>query len=138
MLKGRQVMNRILIAATMMAGVGIVGACAAENEQTPRKVAPPVEIAGDPVNCVQTRNIRSSKVQDDSTIDFEMVGGTVLRNALPNSCPGLSFEGRFAHSSTTGQLCNVDTVTLLYSDGRRGVSCGLGQFVPVRYKDAAS
>lgn len=131
-------MTRMLIALTLLSGVAVVGACAADGERTPRKVAPAAEIAGDPVNCVQTRNIRSSKVQDDSTIDFEMVGGTTLRNALPNTCPGLAFEGRFAHSSTTGQLCNVDTVTLLYSDGRRGVSCGLGQFVPIRYKDAAN
>ncbi len=100
--------------------------------------APAAEVVGEPINCIQTRQIRSSSVHDDFTIDFDMLGGQVLRNTLPNSCPGLGFERRFAHSSTTGTLCNVDTVTVLDSNGRRLATCGLGQFVPIRYTPAGS
>src|SRR5690606_23732418 len=100
--------------------------------------APAAQVAGEPVNCLLTRTIRNTRVHDDYTIDFELAAGKVYRNTLPNRCPGLGFEERFSHSSTTGNLCSVDTITLLHSDGRRGVSCGLGQFVPISYTDSES
>jgi hypothetical protein len=123
-----------ILAASLAAAV-VLGGCTAEASREPQVQAPAATIAGEPVNCVQTRGIRSSKVHDDYTIDFEMAGGTTYRNTLPGRCAGLGFEERFAHSSTTGSLCNVDTITVLYSDGRRGTTCGLGQFVPIRYAD---
>jgi hypothetical protein len=110
-----------------------LAACSAEADREPAVRAPAVQVAGQPENCIQTNRIRNTIVHDDYTIDFEMSGDTVYRNTLPNRCSSLGFEERFAHSSTTGQLCSVDTITVLYSDGRRGVTCGLGPFVPVRY-----
>ena len=110
--------------------------CAAEADRTPRIDAPAAEIVGEPVSCIQTGRIDNTRVHDDYTIDFEMLGDTVYRNTLPGRCPQLGFEERFAHASTNGQLCNVDTITVLVSGGTRGASCGLGQFVPVRYVGA--
>ena len=111
-------------------------ACTAQADREAQVRAPAVEVAGEPVNCIQTNRIRNTRVRDDYTIDFEMLGDVVYRNTLPNRCSGLGFEESFAHSSTTAQLCGVDTITVLYSDGRRGATCGLGQFVPVRYVSA--
>ena len=119
----------ILIAALPLA------ACTTEADSEGDVRAPAVEVVGEPENCIQTSRIRSSRVHDDYTIDFEMTGGQVYRNTLPLRCPGLGFEERFSHSSSTGSLCGVDTITVLYTDRGRGASCGLGRFVPVRYVD---
>ena len=68
--------------------------------------------AGDPVNCIQLSQIRSSQVRDNQTIDFEMSGGKIYRNTLPNSCPGLGFEERFAFKTSQSQLCSVDIIKI--------------------------
>ncbi|RHW19107.1 hypothetical protein D1610_03040 [Sphingomonas gilva] len=86
--------------------------------------------AGEPVDCLQTNRIRNSNVHNDSVIDFETTDGHIYRNTLPQSCPGLGFERRFAYKTTIGQLCSVDTITVLQS-GVRGPTCGLGTFQPV-------
>lgn len=111
-------------------------ACASSPEQVAARDAsqaamvPAATPTGPVENCVITRNIRSTKVRNDSVIDFEMTGGKVYRNALPQSCPGLGFEERFAYKTSIGQLCSVDTITVLRS-GIAGPTCGLGSFQPV-------
>jgi hypothetical protein len=86
---------------------------------------------GDAVNCVQVNQIRATHVRSDQVIDFEMAGRKVYRNTLPSACPSLGFEERFAYSVPTGELCAVDTITVLQSTGMRGATCGLGKFQPV-------
>jgi Family of unknown function (DUF6491) len=111
-------------------------ACATSPEQTAARDAsqaamvPAATPSGKPESCVITRNIRSTKVRNDSVIDFEMNGGKIYRNTLPQSCPGLGFEERFAYKTSTGQLCSVDTITVLRSS-IPGPTCGLGEFQPV-------
>ncbi|MGL6044705.1 MAG: hypothetical protein ACRC1J_12350 [Sandaracinobacteroides sp.] len=86
---------------------------------------------------MQTSQIRSTSVIDDQTIDFQMRGGQVLRNTLPNRCPGLGFARAFSYATSINQLCNVDIITVVQQGGgpTRGASCGLGQFVPVKPAD---
>ena len=94
-------------------------------------------VAGAPVDCVLVDRIRNTVVHDDYTIDFVLTGGDVYRNTLPNRCPGLGFEERFAYEASTGRLCQVDTITVLQPGAAgRGPRCGLGAFVPVRYAEA--
>lgn len=124
----------ILLAA---AAAWPLAACTEPPEREREIRAPAIEVAGEPVNCIQTSRIQNTVVHDDYTIDFEMAGDTVYRNTLPNRCFSLGFEERFAHQSTTGQLCSVDIITVLHSDGVRGASCGLGPFLPVRYTETA-
>ena len=81
------------------------------------------------VLCVNLARIRSTRVLDDRTILFEMSGGETLVNRLPNRCPGLGFEKRFAYKTSLSQLCNTDIITVITSMGR-GASCGLGTFSP--------
>ncbi len=86
---------------------------------------------GEPTNCIMPVNVRSTRVRDDQTIDFVMNNGTIYRNKLPHSCPGLGFEERFSYKLSTSQLCSVDIITVLQSFGgglSQGASCGLGQF----------
>lgn len=90
--------------------------------------------AGEPVTCVQINRIRETRVLDDSTILFVMTDGSTFRNELPNRCPGLGFERAFSYSTSISQLCNVDIITVVNQGGgpRRGASCGLGPFTPVK------
>ena len=122
----------------ILLGCSLLIAACADQDREARIRAPAVEVVGEPMNCIQTNRIQSSRVHDDYTIDFEMTGNEVLRNTLPHRCAGLGFEERFAHSSSTGQLCSVDTIRVLHTDGVPGSVCGLGRFVPVRYVEATA
>lgn len=115
----------LFLAAASLAG------CAAEPESAPPTRAPAAVAIGDPVDCVSTSLIQNTRVHDDRTIDFVMRNGTIYRNTLPTSCPGLGFEERFGYRTTLGRLCSSDTITVLQSGGR-GPICGLGEFVPIR------
>lgn len=130
--------KRILAASGL-----ILGGCAlfamqplaTAKEKAPRESkAPAATAVGEPVNCIWLNNIRSTKVHDDHTIDFEMNGRKIYRNTLPHSCPGLGFEEAFSYKTSISQLCNVDIITVLRPTGGQldsGASCGLGKFQPI-------
>src|SRR6478609_5285079 len=116
-------------------------ACTDESPETaaPQSRAPAVEVLGEPVNCILISRIRNTRVHDDFTIDFLMIGGEVFRNTLPDRCPQLGFEQRIAYEANTGNLCSIDMISVLPAGAAgRGPRCRLGQFVPVRYKDASA
>jgi hypothetical protein len=119
----------LLIVSTLAAlTLGATAGISAKKEPSP------VRAVGKPLNCVSLTNIRSTKVIDNSTIDFKMAGGKTYRNSLPYSCPGLKFEDRFSYRTSTNQLCNVDIVRVLHDYGgslTEGAGCGLGKFQPV-------
>lgn len=110
-------------------------ACAPTDTDQPRDIrAPAATVVGEPISCLSTSTIRSTKVWDDSTIDFETVNGRTYRNTLDVPCPQLGFEERFAYQTSIGRLCSADIITVLNGGGGsvgRGASCGLSQFVPV-------
>ena len=99
--------------------------------RVPANTAPEATAVGQAISCLTTSEIRDTRVWNDRTIDFHTTGGRTYRNTLPDSCPELGFEERFAYTLSVPRLCSVDIVTVLHSDGTRGASCGLGQFVPV-------
>ena len=80
--------------------------------------------------CLPMSQIRSSDVVDGQTIDFRLRDGSVWRNRLPRSCPGLGFDRAFSYTTSIPQLCNVDIirVIVLGNPGLTGSTCGLGQF----------
>ena len=89
---------------------------------------------GEPVDCISLSQIRSSRVRDDQTIDFEVSGRKIYRNTLPYRCSGLGFEEKFAFKTSQSQLCSVDLITVLNNFGgglSQGPSCGLGKFQPM-------
>jgi hypothetical protein len=83
--------------------------------------------------CVFIANIQQTRVVDDRTIDFVMNDGRMLRNNLPNACPGLKINRSFAYRTSQSQLCNVDIITVVVQGAGpvRGASCGLGSFTPI-------
>ena len=134
--------KKLLAAIPLAIGAGVLSFAArsAESDERPPSKAPPVEAVGEPVNCINISRIRSTQVHDDYTIDFELPGNDIYRNTLPNRCPQLGFEERFAYEASVGQLCAVDSITVLQSGSvGRGPRCMLGKFTPVRYvEDTAS
>ena len=121
-------MRKLMIIASLAL---LAGATATARPLKPEQEAK-IKPAGKPESCVQLRSIRETRVRDDSTIDFYMLGGKVYRNRLPNSCPQLGFEEKFLYKTSLSELCNVDIITVLTGPGiSRGASCGLGQFQPI-------
>lgn len=119
----------LLLAPGLVATALLLAAPVAAGKQKPIPAATP---SGNPVNCVPLRQIRETRVRSDQVIDFYMNGRKVYRNELPIACPQLGFEQRFAYRTSIGQLCSVDTITVLVGTGiQRGVTCGLGNFQPV-------
>ena len=117
-------------------------ACAPVNEgersEDPTAYDPPVRITGEAQNCIPLARIRQTPVRSDDVIDFEMRGGKVYRNVLPNSCPQLGLWDSFAYDTEISQLCSAEIIYVLQQTGggvQRGAGCGLGQFVPVEYVD---
>jgi hypothetical protein len=119
---------RIALVAAALAMTLLTGAADQRRERVP--AATPV---GAPVDCVRLRDIRETRVRDDRTIDFYLRSGRILRNDLDGlRCPRLGTERRFSYKTSIGQLCSVDSITVIDQPGlTRGVSCGLGKFQPV-------
>jgi hypothetical protein len=130
-------MRKSLLLVSTLAAL-TVGATAGMSA---KKEPAPVRAVGEPVRCVSLSQIRSTKVVDNSTIDFKMAGGKTYRNSLPYSCPGLKYEDRFSYRTSQSQLCNVDIVRVLHDYGGRlteGAGCGLGKFQRVERVSATN
>ena len=100
------------------------------------RAVPPATPTGPAVDCISTLGVRSH-VRSDRVIDFA-AGRRVYRNTLPQGCPSLGFEERFAYRTHTARLCSTDIITVLQGPGiDRGASCGLGRFQPVEIAKSA-
>jgi len=116
----------------------VVGASllAASCAETPKPaavaVAPPPVATPGAQNCVRLTSIRESRIVSDKIIDFVMNDGSIYRNTLPNSCPGLAMNRAFGYATSLNDLCSVNTITVIIQGGGpvKGSTCGLGQFVP--------
>ena len=122
-------MRKVLLACLVVAATAPLTTSGAARGREALPMATP---AGKPESCIPLVSIRQSHVRNDHVIDFEMNGGKVYRNTLPDGCPGLGFDESFTYRTSLSQLCSSDIITVLQSPGpRRGASCGLGQFQPV-------
>jgi len=116
--------------AVVLLIAGLAGAAIARplKPEQEAKITP----ACPPIDCVSVHSIRETRVRDDRTIDFYMLGGKVYRNTLPQSCPELGFEERFGYETSIDRLCNVDIIHVLHeSPPIPGAACGLGSFQPI-------
>lgn len=120
--------TQALMAMVLLAATAVPGAALAKDKR-PDTLVP--KAGAKPLECINLRQIRDTRVRGDSVIDFNMAGGKVYRNTLPHSCPQLGFEERFSYKTSLSQLCSTDIITVLTTAGpglSRGASCGLGQF----------
>ena len=127
-------MPRSILPLAALAVLALTGCQQTAQSTSKPSRAPAARVVGEAVNCIPLAQIRTSRVHDDSTIDFDMGGRKLYRNTLPNSCPGLGFEASFTYETSLSQLCSVDIIYVLRNTGamlQRGAGCGLGKFVPI-------
>lgn len=86
------------------------------------------------VNCVDLRRIDHTKVVDDRNILFYMRGGGIYLNRMQQPAIGLEQSDVFAYRTHIGQLCSLDTITVLERWGfglTEGASSTLAKFMPI-------
>jgi hypothetical protein len=88
-------------------------------------------VAGEPVNCINLRNIRSTRIIDRTAIIYEAAGGTLYVNRPDAGQESLSNWDVLVTRTHSPQLCSIDVVDLYDGGVRmpRGVVF-LGEFVP--------
>ncbi|GER06842.1 hypothetical protein GCM10007972_11710 [Iodidimonas muriae] len=127
-------------------GLAAVAACAQGQENTPdaaqaakiekdHAILGRYEATGEEKSCISLTRISQSHVLSDTEIFFEMRGREGYLSNLPNRCPQLGFYESFTYSTSTGQLCNTDIITVLNRSSVAGASCGLGKFVAYKLKE---
>jgi hypothetical protein len=85
------------------------------------------------MTCIKSRDIRSHKLVDDQTLDFQMKNGVVYRNQTKSSCSGLRFFG-YIHRSPDGSLCDYEVLRILDHGG----VCALGTFTKLPPKTTSN
>lgn len=92
-------------------------------------------VAGEPVNCVNLRGIRSSKIIDGTAIIYD-AGGTLYVNRPESGAAFLDNWDVLVTKTHSSRLCDIDVV-YLYDSGTRmqSGSVMLGEFIPYRLPD---
>jgi len=124
----------ILIAACLglLGGTGAAIAHPSDKSQGEAKLARALEgrVAGAPVDCIQLRDIRSSRIIDGIAILYD-TGSTIYLNRPASGASWLDDNDVLVTDTHSSQLCSIDVVRLFDSashapDG----SVGLGKFIP--------
>lgn len=126
---------------TLLAGTLMLGGVAQAKQQDPEaQLAQALQgrVAGDPVQCIDLHRVRSSRVIDGTAIVYD-AGSVVYVNRPANGASELNNWDTMVTRTSTTQLCNVDTVTMVdrTSHTFTGVVF-LGDFVPYRRAQTAS
>jgi hypothetical protein len=124
-------MRKSFVAAAILVAGCMTDSAATPSQEADRWALDNARPVGEAEDCIIINRIRTSHVRAADVIDFEMIDGRIMRSRLPYDCPGLTFEERFSYATSLNRLCSVDTITVLDTGGRRGASCGLGEFQQV-------
>lgn len=120
----------------------IIGAALAATTITPALGAPRLSpearldkligdrVAGDPVSCINLRDVQSSQIIDGTAIVYR-VGSKLYVNHPRSGAHWLDDDDILATRTISSQLCRIDTVKLIDRSARfpRGFVI-LGDFVP--------
>lgn len=98
------------------------------------------EVPENAKRCISTRIIRDTTIIDDRNIIFHVNNKKAYHNVLRRQCSGLEREDRFSYHTSSGRLCSLDTIRILYESGfgglQEGSACSLGVFIPITDDDA--
>jgi hypothetical protein len=89
--------------------------------------------AGDPVDCIYLRDIRSSRIFDRTAILYELNSGTYYLNRPDAGAQSLSWNDVLVTDTHSPRLCSIDVVKLY--DTHPWMQSGfvnLGKFVPYK------
>jgi hypothetical protein len=121
----------LLVGTALLASAPAQGAARLTPEA---KLAKAIEgrVAGEPVDCVNLHNIRSSRIIDRTAIIYD-AGSTIYVNRPRNGASSLDNWDTLVTRTHGSQLCSIDVVHLydLQSDMQTGVVF-LGEFVPYK------
>ena len=88
-------------------------------------------VAGEPVSCIDTHRIRSSRIIDRTAIVYELSGGQLYVNRPEAGASSLDRFDVMVTRQFASRLCDVDVVELVDSGGRMTTGLVfLGDFVP--------
>ncbi len=91
-------------------------------------------VAGEPVNCINLRNVRSSQIIDRTAIIYD-TGGTIYVNRPRAGRESLDRWDTLVTRTHSSRLCSIDVVQLFDPGSRMQTGLAfLGDFVP--YKKA--
>jgi len=78
--------------------------------------------------CLESYQIKETRIIDDQTILFIMRSGGLYLNRLPVRCVGLRIAGGFGYSTSIAKLCKQDAITVTGPGSTAGTTCMLGEF----------
>lgn len=129
------------LAALALAATSVAQAAAEKEHKTPEaKLAEALKgrVAGEPVDCIYLRDIRSSRIFDRTAILYEMNNGTYYLNRPKSGASSLSWSNVLVTDTHSSQLCSIDIVKLYDSGTRMQMGfVGLDKFVPYTKPKAA-
>ncbi len=127
--------RKLLSLVAITAGVVVALPAQADQRRSPEQQlerALEGRVAGEPVNCVNLRTVRNSRIIDRTAILFD-AGGTIYVNRPRSGAESLDRDDTQVVRSFSNQLCSIDTIRMVdpVSGTFRG-SVFLGEFVPYR------
>lgn len=122
---------RIAAALAAIAAVPLLIAAAPDREAEIARIVAG-RSAGEPVDCINLRDIRSSQIVNETAIIYRMNNGVIYVNR-PNGAGTLDRDDILVTRSITNRLCSIDIVQLVDRSSRfSSGSVGLSEFVPYR------
>lgn len=127
---------RVLKSLITAFAIAALPVAASANDEQPTKAEARLakllegRVAGEPVDCIQLRNIRSSQIIDGTAIVYE-VGSTRYVNRPDGGANSLRFDPILVTDTRSPQLCSIDTVKLIDRSSHFYAGfVSLGKFVP--------
>lgn len=124
-------MRTLVILAALVATTGATADSRADREARELDKALAGRVAGKPLDCIDPPRAGGTQIIGNHTLIYRDYGGAVLRNDLPDACPGLNENSIIVTEVHGGQLCRGDMFSTLDRGSRiAGPRCPLGAFVP--------
>jgi hypothetical protein len=123
--------------APLLAGLALllpVAAQSASRVDPETRLARELEgrVAGKPVDCIDLRQVRSSRIIDRTAIVYD-AGGTLYVNRPEAGRESLDHWDTLVTRTHSSRLCSIDTVNLYDTSARMQTGVVfLGDFVPYR------
>ena len=121
----------------LLAGLAIAAAPAAlaKPQNGEERLARTLEgrVAGEPTDCINLRDIRSSRIIEDTAIVYEGPGNTLWVNRPRSGASSLDSWDVLVTNTHSSRLCSIDVVRLYDTTARMQTGfVFLGDFVPYK------
>lgn len=127
-----------LVLAAAVLTTAVAPAFAQKNDRAARASAALAKeiggrTAGEPVKCLNQRDIRSTRIIDGTAIVYETSGGLIYVNTPEGGASSLDKWDVLVTNTHSSQICDVDIVQLYDATSRMNSGfVNLGKFVPYR------